>query len=198
VFEGEADVRLRRRAGCEHGEARVIVWFTGLPASGKSTLARAVQRSVAGQGQPVCVLDGDSLRSGLNRDLGFTPADREENVRRVGEVAKLFLEAGGIVLVAVIAPYRNGRDRSRSLVKPGQFMEVWCKCPLAVCEQRDPKGMYRKARAGTISDFTGVSAPYEDPLHPELVIETDRLSLEESVEKVLEYLAEREVIQRVL
>jgi adenylylsulfate kinase len=176
----------------------VIVWFTGLPASGKSTLARAVQRSVAGQGQPVCVLDGDTLRSGLNRDLGFTPADREENVRRVGEVAKLFLEAGGIVLVAVIAPYRNGRDWSRSLVKPGQFMEVWCKCPLAVCEQRDPKGMYRKARAGAIRDFTGVSAPYEDPLHPELIIETDRLSLEESIEKVLEYLAEREVIQRVL
>jgi adenylylsulfate kinase len=175
----------------------VIVWFTGLPASGKSTLAHAVQRSLSGQGRSVCVLDGDGLRSGLNRDLGFTPADREENVRRVGEVAKLFLEAGGIVLVAVIAPYRSGRDRIRSLVRPGQFMEIWCKCPLAVCEQRDPKGMYRKARAGTIRDFTGVSAPYENPLHPDLIVETDRLSLEASVEKVLEFLAEREVIQRV-
>ena len=177
------------------GQRGVTVWFTGLSASGKSTIAVIVDQMLAERGRHCCVLDGDNIRFGLNRDLGFSPEDRNENIRRIGEVAKLFTQHGIAALTAFISPYREDRDKNRALQEPGDFVEVYVDCPLAVCEQRDPRGLYAKARAGQIPEFTGISAPYEAPLNPELVLHTERESEEESAARVIEYLDQHGFLQ---
>lgn len=175
-----------------NGHKGVVLWFTGLSASGKSTLAHAVENALFERGCRTYVLDGDNIRHGLNKDLGFSPEDREENIRRIGEVAKLFADAGVIAMTAFISPYRADRDKARG-ISGDAFIEVYVKCDLAVCEQRDPKGLYKKARAGEIPEFTGISAPYEEPLHPELVIDTSAEPLEVSTKRVIDYLETRGV-----
>jgi adenylylsulfate kinase len=163
----------------------VVLWFTGLPGAGKSTLAHAVEQRLFAQGCRTFVLDGDNVRHGLCADLGFSAAERAENVRRIGELARLFVEAGVITLAAFISPFAADRARPRSLFASGDFLEIYCECPLAVCEARDPKGMYRRARAGEIAGFTGVSAPYEVPEHPELTVNTAQHPLDGCVAQVL-------------
>lgn len=170
-----------------NGRRAVLLWFTGLSGSGKSTLAHAVEQRLHQLGASTFVLDGDNVRHGLCRDLAFSEADRMENIRRVAEVAKLFLEAGIITLAAFIAPFAADRARARALFAEADFLEIYCDCPLNVCEQRDVKGLYRKARAGAITDFTGISSPYEVPDAPELVVDT-RQTLEASVDVVLQLL----------
>lgn len=183
--EGHITRADRERA---HGHRGATIWFTGLPGSGKSTLAWALEEELFRRGCRVYVLDGDNLRHGLNRDLGFGPADRKENIRRTGEVARLFTDAGTLILAAFVSPYREDRDMVRALLRPGDFIEVFVDCDPAVCEQRDPKGLYRRARSGEIPEFTGVSAPYEPPLQPELVLQTDRCSVPECLEQIVAYL----------
>ncbi len=170
------------------GQKGAVIWFTGLSGSGKSTLANAVEEKLFEAGNLTYVLDGDNIRHGLNKNLGFSPEDREENIRRIGEVAKLFADAGAITMTAFISPYRVDRDKARALLNDGEFIEVFVKVPLEVAEQRDTKGLYKKARAGEIKEFTGISAPYEEPENPELVVDTSKLSLEQSVDQVLDYL----------
>jgi adenylylsulfate kinase len=175
----------------------VVIWFTGLSGSGKSTLANAVEASLFERGCHTYILDGDNIRHGLNKDLGFSPKDREENIRRIGEVAHLFAQAGVIVMTAFISPYRADRDLSRKLNKEGEFIEIYCRCALEECERRDTKGLYKKARAGEVKEFTGISAPYEEPLQPELVLDTDRESLQESAGKVLAFFEKQGIIAPV-
>lgn len=172
--------------------AGVVVWLTGLSASGKSTIADAVERELFDQGRQVYVLDGDKMRLGLCSDLNFSPESRKENIRRVGEVAKLFANAGIICITAFISPYRSDRDLVRTLLPAGRFIEVHVSAPLAVCERRDPKGLYAKARAGLIKDFTGISAPYEPPLLPELELPTDQWDVTACVAAVVREIACRE------
>jgi len=179
-----------------NGHKGVVIWMTGLSACGKSTVATELQKILFDRGCNVFILDGDNIRHGLNGDLGFSPADREENIRRIGQVAKLFAESGSIAITSFISPYRKDRDINRALLPDGEFIEIFVKASLAVCEERDPKGLYKKARAGLIPEFTGISAPYEEPLKPELVIETDKLSVEESAQKVIDYLLEKAIIQQ--
>ncbi len=171
-----------------------VIWFTGLSGSGKSTLAHAVEEKLFESGHLSYVLDGDNIRHGLNKNLGFSPEDREENIRRIGEVSKLFCDAGIIAMTAFISPYRSDRDKARSLVENGRFIEIFVKVPLEVAEERDPKGLYKKARAGEIKEFTGIDAPYEEPLKPELIIDTSEHSLEESTEIVIKFLKDKEII----
>ena len=166
----------------------VILWYTGLSGSGKSTIANEVEKKLFEKGFHTYVLDGDNIRFGLNSNLGFSPEDRTENIRRIGEVAKLFVDAGIIVSTAFISPYREDRDRVRSIVEDGDMVEVFVQCDLAVCEQRDAKGLYKKARAGEIKEFTGISAPYEEPAHAELTIDSGKHSVEECAQMVIEYL----------
>lgn len=173
-----------------------ILWFTGLPASGKSTLAMELDHALWKKGLHTYVLDGDNIRHGLNQNLGFSPEDRKENIRRVGEVAKLFVDAGIIVLTAFISPYREDRDRVRKLVEPGEFYEIYVECPLEVCMERDPKGLYQKAVKGEIPNFTGVSAPYEPPLHPELVVHTAQMDVVTSVAFIMKYLEQKNLLRR--
>ena len=167
------------------GHPPVTVWFTGLSGSGKSTLATAVERRLIDAGVAAYVLDGDNVRHGLNRDLGFSPEDRTENIRRIGEVCRLFYDAGIVVLTAFISPYRADRDRVRSLHPADGFVEVFVDTPLDVCESRDVKGLYAKARAGEIVDFSGISAPYEPPTDPDLRLDTGELDVQACVEAVL-------------
>ncbi|MDE0298402.1 MAG: adenylyl-sulfate kinase [Candidatus Poribacteria bacterium] len=171
-----------------------VLWFTGLSASGKSTLAHEVENALHGRGRLTYVLDGDNVRHGLNNNLGFSPEDREENIRRIGEVSKLFADSGVIVITAFISPYRGDRDKARELVEDGRFFEVFVDCPLEVCEERDPKGLYKKARAGEIPEFTGISAPYEEPDSPELTVNTAELTLEQCGERVVKILEDRGLI----
>lgn len=171
-----------------------VIWLTGLSGSGKSTVAREVELALVENGHNAYVLDGDNIRHGLNKNLGFSPEDRKENIRRIGEVAKLFCEANVITLTAFISPYREDRDLARSLVPKGQFFEVFCDAPLNVCEERDPKGLYKKARAGEIPEFTGISAPYEAPDKPELLLKTGEEDLETSTRDILQMLQEAEII----
>lgn len=173
----------------------VVIWFTGLSGSGKSTLANALEEKLFESGHISYVLDGDNIRHGLNKNLGFSPQDREENIRRIGEVSKLFADAGVFAMTAFISPYRADRDIARALLKEGEFIEVYAKVPLDVAEQRDPKGLYKKARAGEIKEFTGIDAPYEEPLNAELVIDTSEKNLEESVQIIISYLKEKEIIR---
>ena len=160
------------------GHGAVTVWLTGLPGSGKSTLAHAAEALLTAEGVLAYVLDGDNLRFGLNSDLGFSPEDRAENIRRAGEVAALLRDAGAVVLASFVSPYRRDRDRVRSLHRDGSFVEVFVDAPLSVCEQRDPKGLYARARSGAIADVTGVSAPYEAPTDPEMRIDTSAIDVE--------------------
>ncbi|MGG4498256.1 adenylyl-sulfate kinase [Brevibacillus reuszeri] len=176
------------------GHKSAILWFTGLSGAGKSTLANAVEYELHQRSLASYVLDGDNIRHGLNRGLGFGPDDRKENIRRIGEVAKLFVDAGVITLTAFISPYREDRELARSLVDEGEFIEVYVKCPLEECERRDVKGLYQKARSGEISHFTGISSPYEEPEVAELVIESNEHSIEESVRTVITYLEKRGII----
>ncbi len=173
------------------GQRGCVVWFTGLSGSGKSTLAHALEQRIFDAGGLAFVLDGDNVRQGLNSDLGFSQADREENIRRIGEVAALFADAGVITLVSFISPYVADRQRARAAAGSDRFVEVFLDAPLAVCEQRDPKGLYRKARAGEIAEFTGVSAPYEPPPNADLTIDTGATGLEAAVGLLLEHLAAR-------
>jgi adenylylsulfate kinase len=156
------------------GHRGLALWFTGLSGSGKSTVAHEVENRLHGLGCHTYVLDGDNVRYGLNADLGFSAEDRQENIRRLAELVKLFVNAGVIVLSAFISPYRADRERARNLLPEGDFFEVYCRCGIATCEERDPKGLYKKARSGEIADFTGISAPYEEPDMPEIIIDTDR------------------------
>jgi adenylylsulfate kinase len=171
-----------------------VMWFTGLSGAGKSTIAHAVEAELFRCGHQVMVLDGDNVRHGLCSDLGFSEHDRHENLRRIGEISKLFVEAGVIVLAAFVSPYRSDRDRVRSMLPHGDFLEVYCKCGLDTCEQRDPKGLYARARRGEVKNFTGISAPYEEPLRPELIVETDKQSLEEEVAAVMKALRTKELV----
>ncbi len=179
------------------GRKNKVIWFTGLSGSGKSTIARALEKKFHEKGIHSYVLDGDNIRHGLNSDLGFTGKDREENIRRIGEVAKLFYDAGIFVITSFISPYIKDRDKIRELIGP-DFIEVYLKCPLKECESRDPKGLYKKARSGEISDFTGISAPYETPKNPEMTIDTSRLSIEGSVDFIMKNLFKDESFSREL
>lgn len=176
------------------GHKSVILWFTGLSGAGKSTLAHAVEKVLFEKGCRTYVFDGDNVRHGLCADLGFSVEDRQENIRRIGEMSKLFLEAGVIALTAFISPFQADRNRVRSLVKKDEFIEIYCKANIKVCEQRDIKGLYAKAKRGEIKDFTGISSPYEAPLSPELVLDTGSESLDNCVNKVVNYLKQHTII----
>jgi adenylylsulfate kinase len=178
----------------QNGHNSFVVWFTGLSGSGKSTLANAVAARLFNDKVRNYVLDGDNIRHGLNKDLGFSEEDRTENIRRIGEVAKLFVDSGQVVLTAFISPFQADRKIVRDLLEEKEFIEVFVKCPIDTCEQRDPKGLYVKARQGLIKDFTGINSPYEEPVNPELVIDTHSFSIEENVEQVIQYLKQIEVI----
>ena len=177
-----------------NGHHGCTVWLTGLSGSGKSTIAVALEKELWARGVRAYILDGDNIRHGLNKNLGFSPTDRTENIRRIGEVAKLFTDSGMIALTAFISPYRADRDQVRAIMQPGDFIEVFVDCPVETCEARDVKGLYKKARAGEIPEFTGVSAPYEPPLEPELVIRTGDQSVEASVGQILVCLEQRGLI----
>ena len=187
-------VRTDRERLNEHKSA--ILWFTGLSGSGKSTLAHAVEDKLFEHGIRTFVLDGDNVRQGLCKDLGFSDADRTENIRRIGEVSKLMLNAGVVVMTAFISPFRKDRQIVRELVQKGDFIEIYCQSSLEVCEQRDPKGLYKKARAGTIPEFTGITSPYEEPESPELTVATGTRSLEECVAQVMQVLKDYGIISR--
>ena len=178
----------------QRGHRSTILWFTGLSGAGKSTLANAVNQALFERGLATYVLDGDNVRHGLCKDLGFSDADREENIRRIGEVAKLFLDAGVIVLTAFVSPFRADRDKARALVENGDFIEIFCSADLSVCEQRDTKGLYAKARAGEIKEFTGISSPYEAPERPELSVDTGASDLEACVNQVVRALIDQGII----
>jgi adenylylsulfate kinase len=165
-----------------------ILWFTGLSGAGKSTLAHAVEERLYARGCRTYVLDGDNVRHGLCGDLGFSAADRTENIRRIGEMSKLMMDAGVITLTAFISPFRADRDRVRGMVMQGEFIEIYCHCPVEVCETRDVKGLYQRARTGEVKEFTGISSPYEAPLSPELTVNTATQSLDAGVAQVLDYL----------
>ena len=171
-----------------------LIWITGLSASGKSTIANELEHALHLRQINTFVLDGDNVRYGLNRDLGFSPEHRKENLRRVGEVARLLVEAGILTIAAFISPYREDRRLIRELLGPGEFIETFAKCSIDVCERRDPKGLYKKARAGQLAEFTGISAPYEEPDAPEVVIETDALSIVDSAGRIVEYLERNRII----
>jgi adenylylsulfate kinase len=179
-----------------NGHKGCIVWLTGLSGSGKSTIAVDLEKRLWERGVRSYILDGDNIRHGLNKNLGFSPADRTENIRRIGEVAKLFTEAGVVALTAFISPYRADRDQVRALMAAGDFVEVHVDCPVEVCEQRDVKGLYKKARAGEIKEFTGISAPYEAPAKPELTINTAGQSVEASANQILAYLEKQGIVSK--
>lgn len=188
----------RERRERLNGHKGAVVWFTGLSGSGKSTLAHEVEERLHRMGCRTFVLDGDNVRHGLCGDLGFSMADRKENIRRIGEMSKLFVEAGVIVLTAFISPLRVDRQKVRSLLASGDFIEIYCRCPLEVCEQRDVKGLYAKARAGEVKEFTGISSPYEEPVAPELTLDTNSKTPEKSVDKVIGLLLEKGLFVRIL
>lgn len=169
----------------------MILWYTGLSGSGKSTLANELDKELYQQGVHTYLLDGDNLRFGLNKNLGFSEEDRVENIRRIAEVGKLFVDAGIVVLVAAISPFQKERNEARKIFEQGEFIEIYVKCSLDICEQRDPKGLYKKARSGEIKNFTGISQPYEEPLKPELIIETDKDCIDKCVKKLKAFLDQR-------
>jgi len=189
-----ATVTRQRRADLNQHQS-ILLWFTGLSGAGKSTLAHALEERLYQMGYHTFVLDGDNVRQGLCGDLGFSNENRIENIRRVSEMSKLFLEAGVIVLTAFISPFHADRQKARNLVGE-DFVEIYCDCPLSVCEDRDVKGLYRRAKAGEIKDFTGISSPYEQPKQAELVVKTGEKSIDECVDQILEYLIERGVYER--
>lgn len=184
----------RERREALNGHKSVALWFTGLSGAGKSTIAHAVEERLHTMGCRTFVFDGDNVRHGLCSDLGFSEEDRSENLRRIGEMVKLFTEAGVMALTAFISPFVKDRERVRNLLPHGDFLEIYCRCSLDVCEDRDVKGLYRRARAGEIKEFTGISSPYEEPLNPELILDTDQQSVEDGVDQVLALLRERGVL----
>jgi adenylylsulfate kinase len=188
---GEVDKDARAAA---HGHRGAVLWFTGLSGSGKSTIGHRVERLLIERGVFSYVLDGDNVRHGLNSDLGFAAEDRVENIRRIGEVSRLFADAGALVVSAFISPYRQDRDRIRGLMGEGEFVEVFVDTPLEICEARDPKGLYKKARAGEISNFTGLDAPYEAPDNPEVHLLTANLSVDEAAAQVIHYLEQQNIL----
>ena len=175
------------------GQKGCVLWFTGLSGSGKSTVARALEQRIVQASSQAYVLDGDNLRLGLNADLTFKPEDRKENIRRVGELAKLFADSGVICLTAFISPYRADRDRIREILPSGRFFEIHVATPLEICESRDPKGLYKKARTGDINNFTGISAPYEAPIRPDLVVNSPGMDLNDSVDALWNLLKEKQI-----
>ena len=178
-----------------NGHKGVCLWYTGLSGSGKSTIAIEVENLLFKKVMRTYVLDGDNIRHGLNNDLGFSPVDRTENIRRIGEVSKLFVDAGLIVMTAFISPHRSDRRQVRDLMLKGEFVEVYVKCDIKVCEQRDPKGLYKKARAGKIKDFTGIDAPYEEPENPELIIDTSEITdVRTNANRVIDFLTENKYL----
>ncbi|MFF2290695.1 adenylyl-sulfate kinase [Peribacillus butanolivorans] len=189
--EASLNKELRRK---QNGHESTVLWFTGLSGSGKSTIANAVAKELYNRNIRSYVLDGDNIRHGLNRDLGFSEEDRTENIRRIGEVSKLFVDSGQFVLTAFISPFRADRQIVRDLLEEGEFIEVYIKCPIEECEVRDPKGLYDKARKGIIKDFTGIDSPYEEPEQPEIVLESNQNSVEECVEQVINYLTTKRAI----
>lgn len=195
VWHNATVTRARREA--QNGHRGAIIWFTGLSGSGKSTLAHALEESLYQRGCRTFVLDGDNVRHGLCGDLGFSTKDREENIRRIGEMAKLFMEAGVIVLTAFISPYRADRERVRGLVEHGDFLEIYCDSAIEICETRDVKGLYKKARAGQIRDFTGISSPYEIPDKPELTLNTGTAELNACVQQVISQIEQRGMIKNI-
>ena len=172
----------------QQGHQGFVLWFTGLSGSGKSTVATALQKELFNRGYRVFILDGDNVRHGLNSDLGFSKEDREENIRRIGELAKLYMEAGIITITSFISPFIQDRNRVRDILPKEKFIETFVSAPIEVCEQRDPKGLYKKARDGKISNFTGIDSPYEEPDNPELIIETYKYSIKENVSEIINYL----------
>jgi adenylylsulfate kinase len=178
----------------KNGHGSCALWFTGLSGSGKSTIANAVSNELFKQGISEYVLDGDNIRHGLNKDLGFSDYDRTENIRRIGEVAKLFVDSGKVVTTAFISPFRSDRDQVRALFEAGEFIEVFVQCPIEECERRDPKQLYAKARRGEIKDFTGIDSPYEAPEQPEITLQSDQVTVEEAVEQVFAYLRQKNII----
>ncbi|MFG6120502.1 adenylyl-sulfate kinase [Thalassobacillus sp. B23F22_16] len=176
----------------KNGHHSGVVWLTGLSGSGKSSIANQVNKKLYERGIQSFILDGDNIRHGLNAGLGFKPEDRKENIRRIGEVAKLFADSGTIVLTAFISPYQEDRDRVRDIIDPGDFLEVHVDCPLSECESRDPKGLYKKARTGEIKGFTGIDSPYESPASPELVLESNAYSVDECAEQLISFLEKNE------
>src|SRR5262249_39797255 len=187
AFTREDRQRLNGHRGC-------TVWLTGLSGSGKSTIAVDLEKRLLERGIRTYILDGDNVRHGLNKNLGFSPEDRTENIRRIGEVAKLFTEAGMVTLTAFISPYRDDRDQVRKIMQAGDFIEVFVDCPVEVCEQRDAKRLYKNARPREPQEFTGISAPYEAPLHPELAIDTSGQSVEASAHQIIAYLERQGII----
>lgn len=177
-----------------NGHQSFVLWFTGLSGAGKSTLATAVEHELFERKIHTYILDGDNVRHGLNKDMGFSDQDRVENIRRIGEVSKLMLDAGIVVLSAFISPFREDRQIVRSILERNEFIEIYVKCSLEVCEERDPKGLYKKARSGEIKDFTGIDSAYEDPENPEFVVETDVQSVEECVARILNFIDQRGLI----
>ena len=192
IFHTPTVTRKMRNEQNEHKS--LVMWFTGLSGSGKSTLAHAVEAELHKLNCQTFVLDGDNTRCGLSVDLGFNDNDRKENIRRAGEVSKLMMEAGLIVIAAFISPFRKDRDMVRSLFQKSDFIEVYCKAPLEVCELRDVKGLYKKARAGKIENYTGIDSPYEPPECPELIIDTQQLSLQDSVKRVIGFLKSKDFL----
>ena len=184
----------RSRREANNGHRSAALWFTGLSGAGKSTLAHAVEERLHQMGCRTFVFDGDNVRHGLCGDLGFSPEDRSENIRRIGEMAKLFVQAGVIALTAFISPFRADRERVRDIVGRDDFIEIYCRCSLQECERRDVKGLYAKARTGAVAEFTGISSPYEEPVAPDLLVDTERQSLVESVESVRQMLLARGLI----
>ena len=172
-----------------------VLWFTGLSGSGKSTIANATEAVLHQRGMQTYILDGDNVRMGLNKDLGFTAEDRTENIRRISEVAKLFVDSGSVVLTAFISPYILDRADAKKTIGGDDFIEVFVSADLSVCEERDPKGLYKKARSGEIKNFTGIDAPYEEPVNPDLIIKTDKYTIEECANQVVEYMLEKKFIK---
>ena len=185
----------RERRNQLNNHKSVVIWFTGLSGSGKSTLAHSVEEILFSKGCRTYVLDGDNVRHGLNSNLGFSHKDRTENIRRIGEVTKLMMEAGLIILTAFISPYREDRIAVRNLISDGDFIEIYCKASLETCEARDIKGLYKRARLGEIKNYTGINSPYEIPDNPELIIDIDKESLEESVSKIVSFLQTKSIVR---
>ena len=185
----------RERRNQLNNHKSVVIWFTGLSGSGKSTLAHSVEEILFSKGCRTYVLDGDNVRHGLTSNLGFSNEDRKENIRRIGEVTKLMMEAGLIIMTAFISPFRADRIAVRNLISDGDFIEVYCKASLETCEARDLKGLYKRARLGEIKNFTGINSPYEIPDNPELIIDTDKEVLEESVSKIVSFLQTKSIVR---
>lgn len=193
VWHHATVTRARREKMNNHRS--ICLWFTGLSGAGKSTLAHAVEERLHQTGRRTIVLDGDNVRHGLCSNLGFSIEDRAENIRRIGEMSRLFVEAGIITLTAFISPFRSERRRVRELLGGRDFIEIYCDCPLSVCERRDVKGIYKRARAGEIANFTGISSPYEEPEHPEVRVDTAARSVDQCVEQIIDYLNRRELLK---